>query len=44
MQGAVRGISDLGVPGVLEPTMGISVVRPEPSLILHSDPSFPSSS
>ena len=41
MQGAVHGISDLGVPGVLEPTMGISVVRPEPSLILHSDPPFP---
>lgn len=29
------------LPGVLEPTMGISVVRPEPSLILHSDPPFP---
>lgn len=44
MQGAVHGISDLGVPGILEPTIGISVVKPEPSLILHNDPPFPSSS
>lgn len=41
MQGAVMAVSDLGVTWCPRIAMGISVVRPEPSLILHSDPPFP---